>query len=229
MSRTWIYLPGDSIVKRGDTCKELFYLRKGRVRIVDSTHNKDEFLEEGNTFNEYPFIFNSIVLKSVIAEDFCIMDVLAKDQFDEILSARPDLVRDVKVALKQSKSHQPSNLYTTLQGIPFFSEFRSKELRYLFEEYLEVIYLNPKTLITSPSSKCNALYFILQGKVNRYANTDLNLEFIRKNIQGSEDQASDEFETFVQQVDSNEKKKQLEEAIPSTVFGAGDFLGSSIE
>ena len=221
----WIYLPGDTIVKRGDNCKELYYLRKGRVRIIDSAHKKDEFLEEGNTFNEYPFIFDSIVLNTVVAEDFCILDVLAKDQFDEILDSRPDLVKDIKVALKQSKSHQPNNLYTTLQGIPFFSEFSAKELKYLFEEYLEMIYLNPKTLITSPTSKCNALYFILQGKVNRYSNSDLNLDFVRMKVLNQEDLGNDEFETFVQQVDSNEKKKEREEAVPSAVFGVGDFLG----
>lgn len=197
------------------------------MRIADSTLKKDEYLEEGNTFNEYPFIFDSIVLNSVIAEDFCILDVLAKDQFDEILVSRPDLVKDIKVALKQSKSHQPNNLYTTLQDIPFFSEFNTKELKYLFEEYLEMIYLNPKTLITSPTSKCNALYFILQGKVNRYSNTDLNLEFVRIKMLNQEDLASDEFENLVQQVDSNEKKKEREEAVPSAVLGVGDFLGCS--
>lgn len=190
-------------------------------------NKKDEYLEEGNTFNEYPFIFESIVLNSVLAEDFCILDVLGKAEFDEILAARPDLVKDIKVALKQSKSHQPTNLYTTLHGIPFFSEFSAKELKYLFEEYLEVTYLNPKTLITSPSSKCNALYFILQGKVNRYTSSDLNLGFIRMKVLNQEDLAWDEFDTFVQQVDSNEKKKELEEAIPSKVFGVGDFLGSN--
>ena len=235
---TWIFLPGDVITKKGDLSKEMYYLRKGRVRRIEGDKKgEDTILEEGYTFNEYPFIFDSITLNTTIAEDFCIVDVLSKDSMNEILLKRPNLVAEIKSALKESKSSKNSNIVNSIAKMDFFVDFKENEIRYLFDKYLEVLYLRPGSLITSPSSKCNALYFIIMGKINRYGNTKKNEEFVKTKLMAQQEEDFEdeghenlmECETFLEHNDIEERKKHLEDTTPERVLEIGDFMGSKFE
>jgi len=225
--RTWIYLPGDTIIKQGDPCKELYYIRKGRVRVVDQVGKEDFYLEEERSFNELSFVFDSVVLHTVIAEDFCVMDVLTKESYEEILERRADLKKDIKQGLKSGKIKETTEIIEAMQKAPFFSEFTLEELKVLYKEYMDVLYLNPNTLVTAPTSKCNALYFIIQGTISRYEKSSQNYEFMKLKVLGEEEEGNkDEFESFVQKIDFMEKRKALQETTPFKVLTKGDWLGN---
>lgn len=212
-------------MQQGEPCREFYYIRKGKVRILDHASKETEHLEEGDCFNEFPFIFDSCVLNTVVADDFCIMDVLTRDNFEQIIETRPNLQREIKNGLKNSKKKETVEIIETLKKAPFFADFTTEELKTFYKEYMDVLYLNPNTLVTSPSSKCNAIYFVLQGTINRFKKSDQNYEYIKMHILDEEETKKD-YDTYLQQVDYTEAKKDLEETKPYAVLTRGDWLGS---
>ena len=228
LPRTWVYLPGDIITKKGELCKEFFYINKGKVRLTDLGGNNNKVLMEGECFNELSFVFESIVLNTVIADDFCILDVLTREGYNEIIEKMPDISRDIKSGLKNAKVEETKIIVETVHKMPFFADFTEDEIKYFYKEYMDVIYLNPNTLITGPSKKCNALYFILQGTVNKYNKSDENYEFVKTKVLDDEINAKEDYDTFVQQVDFLERKKRLEETKASQILKRGDWMGSKI-
>lgn len=216
------------ITHKGELCKEFFYIKKGRVKIEELGGNS-KYLEEGECFNELSFVFESIVLNSVTADDFCVLDVLTRDSYNEILEEMPSISREIKAGLKNAKVEETKAIMEKIQNIPFFTEFTPEEVKYLYKEYMDVIYLNPNTLVTGPSKKCNALYFVLQGTVNRYKKSDNTYEFVKSKLLDEDVQAKHECDTFVEQVDFLEKKKQLEETKAFQILKRGDWMGSKQE
>lgn len=226
LTRTWICLPGDTIVTKGDICTEFYYIKKGRVKVIDSNSASTVILEEGQCFNELPFVFESIVLNTVQADDFCLLDVLARESYNEIVEERPAVRQDIKAGLKMSKIGETTSILTAMREIPFFSEFSNEEMKHIFNEYMDVMYVNPSSLVTAPSHKCNALYFILQGSIGRYKRTEENYEFIKSKVLKDDSNFTEESDTFVQQIDQLERMKRLEETQPSKILKSGDWLGS---
>ena len=198
------------------------------MKVADIGGTNYTILEEGQCFNELPFVFESVILNSVIADDFCVLDVLTRESYNEILSEMPTISRDIKAGLKNAKVEETKHILETIHKIPFFTEFTEEEIKFFYREFMEVIYLNPSTLVTGPSKKCNAIYFVLQGTVNRYKKSDTNYEFIKSKVLDDEVQAKEEYDTFVQQVDFMDRKKRLEETRPFQVLKRGDWMGSKV-
>lgn len=175
-----------------------------------------------------PFVFESIALNTVIADDFCVLDVLTRESYNEILTEMPEISRNIKAGLKNTKVEETKSIVEAFQKIPFFTDFTEEEIKYLYKEYIDVIYLNPNTLVTGPSKKCNAVYFVLQGSLNRFKKSDDNYEYIKSRVLDEEVQVKGDYDTFVQQVDFLERKKMLEETKPFQVLKRGDWLGSTL-
>jgi CRP-like cAMP-binding protein len=225
--RIWIYLPGDTIVTRGDVCTEFCYIKKGRVKVIDPINGNTSILEEGQCFNELSFVFDSIVLNTVQADDFCILDVLTRESYNEILEERPTVKHDIKAGLKMTKTAETTGILTAMREIPFFVDFSNHELKHMYTEYMDVIYVNPNSLVTAPSHKCNGLYFILQGSIGRYKRSEDNYEYIKSRVLKDDQASTEDCDTFVQQIDLLERKKKLEETQPCQLLKSGDWLGSS--
>lgn len=183
-------------------------------------------LGEGDSFNELSFMFDSHTLTTAIAEDFCILDTLTKDSFEEVASQHPELKNNIKSGLKSVKSDHKSNIIKSLSEMEFFKKFEKGEIETLYQEYMEVLFLKPNTLVTSPSKECNALYFILKGKMSRYRKSDSNFDLIKLRVLGEDKPMSDDYDSFIQQIDYVEQKKALEESKVDFKLAEGDFLGN---
>lgn len=207
-------------------CKEFYYIKKGKVRVIDINGNSHTILEEGKCFNELSFIFESVVLNTVEADDFCLLDVLTRESYNDILAERPDLNKDIKAGLKKTKIAETNYMLNAMTTVPFFSEFTEEELKIIYTEYMDVIYLNPNTLVTAPSHKCNGIYFILQGNVTRFKQSDASYEYVKSRVIGDDLKAQEEYDTYVQQIDFMERKKRLEDTKPYQNLKRGDWLGS---
>jgi CRP-like cAMP-binding protein len=198
------------------------------VRIYDpeSPDSTTIYLEEGDSFNELSFVFNSHTLTTSEAEDFCILDTLSKDSFEEVASQHPELKNNIKSGLKSVKSDHKANIIKTLSEIEFFKEFEIKEIETLYQEYMEVLFLKPDTLVTSPAKESNALYFIVKGDMSRYRKSDTNFDLIKLRVIGEDKPINDEYDSFIQQIDYIEQKKALEESRVDSKLTKGDFLGN---
>ena len=204
----------------------MYVIRKGKVKILDHKGAELSTLQEGSCFNDLSFVFDSIILHTAIAEDFCILDILYKEDYVDLLQGMPNLQRDLKKSIKDNKFNETNEIVVNLQKTPFFSDFTADELKVLYREYLDVLYLNPDTLVTGPTSKCNALYFVSQGTVHRFKKSEQSYEYIKMRILEDEEELKDHVDTFVQQIDILEKKKRLEDTKPDQILVKGDWMGS---
>lgn len=226
--KTVVFLPDDVIVSKGEPCKEFFFIKKGRVRVLDEKGEIINVFEEGEAFNELSFVFDSIVLYTVVADDFCILDSLQKEDYQNLIEDKPDLVKTIKQGLKNSKVQGTNEIVELMSKIPFFESFTKEELKHFFKEYVELLYLNPNTLLTAPSSRCHALYFLIQGTVSRFDRSDRSYDYVKMRLLDEEETVRQEYDTFIQQVDILEQQKELEETECDQVLNQGDWLGSKL-
>lgn len=186
-------------------------------------------LEEGQTFNGASFIFDSDTLTSAVAEDFCILLALSKADYLETSAQHPEMRSHIKLGLKSVKSEQKKALLESLSKIPFFEDFTTEEIAILYQEHMELIFLKPGTLVTAPSTSCNALYFILKGSIDRYCKSAASYEAVKLKVLGDDIVNNDDYDSFVQQVDLIEKRKAVEESKIEKKLEMGDWMGSKLK
>jgi hypothetical protein len=89
--RPRVVLPGYMIIRKGEIGKEMFFLARGDVQVVSEDGGQIYArLAEGSFFGEVALLISNKRTASVRAAAYCDLFVLAKDDFDQVLSEFPD-------------------------------------------------------------------------------------------------------------------------------------------
>lgn len=184
--KTWVYMPGDQIIRKGEVGNEMFFIKEGTVEVLISGHwtqrtpeQKSILLGPGNFFGELALINNSKRTASINARDFCILEILDRESFDELQEQNPALKKKLQRGMKMMVNKDIISLGGKLEKMRFFRKLQRHEMLFLIRNYVDIIFVDPDTILTKPQGSCNAIYFILVGSVSRYANTKKNLRMIQ--------------------------------------------------
>lgn len=100
--RTRIFLPGDTIIFKGDVGKELFIIAKGVVEVLrddlpaNLRRNAPEILlHNGSFFGEIALVMEVRRTCSVQARTVCEVNVLQQNAFDAVLRENPHFARKI--------------------------------------------------------------------------------------------------------------------------------------
>lgn len=78
-------MPGNTIVREGEIANEMFFIQMGEVQVVASDGKTPiALLREGAFFGEIGVILTGRRTVSVIATKICVLQVLTKEDFDEL-------------------------------------------------------------------------------------------------------------------------------------------------
>jgi CRP-like cAMP-binding protein len=95
-----IYLPGDTVIKKGEIGQELFILTRGTVEIVNEDltkrTKKNIALNRGAVFGEIALMMDVRRTSTVCAKTMCELSVLAQHDFDTILLEAPEFAAHMK-------------------------------------------------------------------------------------------------------------------------------------
>ncbi len=104
--RPVVYTPGDYIFKKGDRGTEMYFIIKGKLKVL--TGEEDRVLNtisDGDFFGELALFRNEIRLATVQAETYCDVYILNKDVFEHVLNNYPDISAHIrKIAEERLKN-----------------------------------------------------------------------------------------------------------------------------
>eukprot|EP01135_Chromosphaera_perkinsii_P002454 Nk52_evm60s223 gene=Nk52_evmTU60s223 len=86
------FLPGDTIVEKGDIGSEMFFVRTGCVNVVSDDHSVVyASLEPGKFFGEVALLMDTPRTANVVADTHCDLLILTKSVLDDLLEEYPDI------------------------------------------------------------------------------------------------------------------------------------------
>jgi len=182
--RTAIYMPGDKIVREGEKGTEMFFIQEGvaekiiRRQVLRSSKEETKLrpekliLEKGNYFGEVSLISNSKRTFDVNAFEFCILYTFSKTDYDSLRNEFKDIGPRLRSGLKHYKNTHMGSLIQILGNLDIFQGFTERELQRIGDEYLEELFVDPDNVILAPKNRTNAIYIILGGNINCYADDD---------------------------------------------------------
>jgi CRP-like cAMP-binding protein len=104
--RPRVALPGSYIIRIGEPGREMFFIKKGTVKVKLESGIVVATLTEGTFFGEMALISGGLRMANIVAVSFCDLFVLDKDDFDEIMEAYPE---DADAIITVSSSRAESN------------------------------------------------------------------------------------------------------------------------
>jgi CRP-like cAMP-binding protein len=193
--KTWVYIPGDIIVRKGDMGNEMFFVIQGDVEVfIESKKRKAKYgptnesygdkgfsmsMGPGSYFGELALITNSRRTATVRARDFVVCDVLTKEDYNDLLIAFPSMKNKLRDGVNQMKNTKMDVIIETIKRVPLFNECTDDDLRLVISNYMELIFIDPKTLVVKPSHNINAFYILLRGQIKRYKSTRETIKYIK--------------------------------------------------
>ncbi|CAL8096398.1 unnamed protein product [Orchesella dallaii] len=107
-----IYFPGSHIVRAGDVCTSMYFIKKGEVVILDGNSNLElcvEVLYENECFGEVKILLPREQYRfSYIARLESEVGVLYKEDLDEVLKSHPRVFDDLREKANRVKSRRQS-------------------------------------------------------------------------------------------------------------------------
>jgi glucose-6-phosphate 1-dehydrogenase len=104
--RPRVAAPGEMIITKGETGREMYFLCRGEAEVVGSPGNI--VLKDGDVFGEIALLMSQPRMASVQAKSICDMFVLDKADFARILHDNPQFAQRVtEIALKRFKVTVP--------------------------------------------------------------------------------------------------------------------------
>ncbi len=95
--RPVVYTPGDYIFKEGDQGNEMYFVIKGKLKILSGDENKIlNTLSDGDFFGELALFRDEIRMATVQAATYCDVYTLNKEVFEHVLNNYPDISSQIK-------------------------------------------------------------------------------------------------------------------------------------
>ncbi|MDO8549988.1 MAG: cyclic nucleotide-binding domain-containing protein, partial [Ignavibacteria bacterium] len=104
--RPVVYTPGDYIFKEGDRGNEMYFLIKGKLKVLTGDESKVlNTLSDGDFFGELALFRNEIRMATVQAITYCDIYTLNKEVFEHVLNNYPEISSHIrKIAEKRLKN-----------------------------------------------------------------------------------------------------------------------------
>ena len=103
--RPCAFKAGDYIVRKGDTAREMYYILRGQVEVVDDDTGKVlSNLRDGDFFGEIGLLLSKPRTASVRAKSLCDTFVLDADDFSRILREHPQFAERITRVAKERYS-----------------------------------------------------------------------------------------------------------------------------
>jgi len=104
--RPVVYTPGDYIFKEGDRGNEMYFLIKGKLKVLTGDESKVlNTLSDGDFFGELALFGNEIRMATVQAITYCDIYTLNKEVFEHVLNNYPEISSHIKkIAEKRLKN-----------------------------------------------------------------------------------------------------------------------------
>jgi glucose-6-phosphate 1-dehydrogenase len=90
-----VYAPGDFIVRKGDVGREMYFLVKGEVDVLDGDGTVITALGPGAFFGEISLLLSEPRIASVRAREHCDLFVLDKADFHRVLRDHPEFAKSI--------------------------------------------------------------------------------------------------------------------------------------
>ena len=167
-----LYLPGETVVKRGDLCHMIFFIYRGSLEVRDHFGCTVSNLTHGNHFGEVPTIMKMRAACDIVAVTVCDLYTLEKSDLDSVL----DHYEDMKSKLEHDAQERIDQAHLQNPAKAFSRTSRKKTEASQNTEGNSI--LAPKTdtrkysLVTSPTKnlsvfgKRSAVGSILDGNLN---------------------------------------------------------------
>ncbi len=154
-------MPGDYIVHEGEKGTEMFFIIEGKVKITSAAMKKKEeetqqdptkgiFLQKGDHFGEFALVSNSRRSTDVISMDYCILEVLERNDYLSLSTEFEGIIPRLKEGIKTFKRQRIGQIVENLSKMDLFKGLTVDELKLIALEYLEEEFIDPKTLILGP-------------------------------------------------------------------------------
>ncbi|MEM7182970.1 MAG: ion transporter [Spirochaetota bacterium] len=107
-----IYTPEDYIFRKGEIGKNLYFITKGRVQVMDETTNTIfATLDEGSFFGEIALLTSERRTATIKSIDYCDLYTLDKETFDNVIGRYPDFKAEMKRKAEERKNalHEKEN------------------------------------------------------------------------------------------------------------------------
>ncbi len=106
------HLPNDTIVKRNEKSKGLFFINKGTLIVLDEKKNKIiSHLKEGQFFGEISFLENQKTPYTIKTKNFCTLYFLNKKDIEQLLKKHPAFkAHIIKVARVRKRKNNKKDL-----------------------------------------------------------------------------------------------------------------------
>jgi glucose-6-phosphate 1-dehydrogenase len=101
MLRPDVFAPGEVILRRGEEGKEMYFVIRGRVEVVDGAGNVVNAIGEGGMFGEVSMLLGMPRTATVRAVTQCDLLVLDRDDFEQVLRNFPDLAGKLRENAKE--------------------------------------------------------------------------------------------------------------------------------
>jgi voltage-gated potassium channel len=95
--RPVVYTPGDYIFKKGDQGSEMYFIIKGKLKVLTGDEKKVlNIISDGDFFGELALFKNEIRMATVQAETYCDVYILNKEVFEHVLKNYPEISSHIK-------------------------------------------------------------------------------------------------------------------------------------
>jgi voltage-gated potassium channel len=104
-----VAMPGETIVRRGEMGRRIFFINRGRVEVLSPDESVTvATLSEGSFFGEMALLSSEPRSNTVRALDYCDLYVLGREEFDKVLEAFPEFAAEVRrVADRRRSESEP--------------------------------------------------------------------------------------------------------------------------
>ena len=99
--RADIYAPGDMIIRKGETGREMFIISRGTIEVIDDSGKVLNTLSDGAFFGELSLISAQPRTASIRAATPCDMFILDKKTFDQAIKNNPEFLEKIKTVAKE--------------------------------------------------------------------------------------------------------------------------------
>jgi glucose-6-phosphate 1-dehydrogenase len=90
-----VYAPGDFIIRKGDVGREMYFLVKGEVDVLDGDGAVISALGPGTFFGETSLLLSEPRNASIRAREYCDLFVLDKGDFNRVLRDHPQFAKSI--------------------------------------------------------------------------------------------------------------------------------------